>query len=102
MVMPINYLEVPLLNKSDVGTDTCFTETCSGTPATAYLTSREHEVMQLVIRGLSNKLIADEIGVSAHTAKFHVKNACRKLGASTRTLAAVRYLSMFNESQSCP
>lgn len=54
------------------------------------LTHREHEVVQLMAEGLSNKQIADRLGISAHTAKFHVNSVLGKLRASTRTEAVVR------------
>lgn len=56
------------------------------------LTAREHEVIALMAEGLSNKQIADRLGISAHTAKFHVNAVLGKLGASTRTEAVVRAL----------
>lgn len=54
------------------------------------LTERENQVVQLLAEGLSNKLIADRLGISDHTAKFHVNGVLTKLGASTRTEAVVR------------
>jgi len=53
------------------------------------MTAREREVLALVAAGLSNKLIADRLGISDHTAKFHVNGVMMKLGASTRTEAVV-------------
>jgi two-component system nitrate/nitrite response regulator NarL len=53
------------------------------------LTERERQVVQLLSEGLSNKLIADRLGISDHTAKFHVNGVMVKLGASTRTEAVV-------------
>jgi two-component system, NarL family, nitrate/nitrite response regulator NarL len=53
------------------------------------LTERERQVVQLLAEGLSNKLIADRLGISDHTAKFHVNGVLAKLGASTRTEAVV-------------
>jgi len=53
------------------------------------LTERERQVVQLLSEGLSNKLIADRLGISDHTAKFHVNGVMMKLGASTRTEAVV-------------
>lgn len=53
------------------------------------LTERERQVVQLLAEGLSNKLIADRLGISDHTAKFHVNGVMAKLGASTRTEAVV-------------
>ncbi len=54
------------------------------------LTPRELEVLQLLSGGLSNKQIADRLGISEHTAKFHVNAILGKLGAQTRTEGVVR------------
>jgi DNA-binding CsgD family transcriptional regulator len=48
------------------------------------LTAREREVLALLAAGASNKAIARTLGVSVHTAKFHVASLTEKLGASTR------------------
>jgi DNA-binding NarL/FixJ family response regulator len=53
------------------------------------LTPREAEVLSLMAQGLSNKLIADRLKISDHTAKFHVNAILTKLGAETRTEAVV-------------
>jgi DNA-binding NarL/FixJ family response regulator len=53
------------------------------------LTPRETEVLALVAEGLSNKLIADRLKISEHTAKFHLNAILNKLGAETRTEAVV-------------
>jgi DNA-binding NarL/FixJ family response regulator len=60
-----------------------------GTKGRGELTERERQVVQLLTEGLSNKLIADRLGISDHTAKFHVNGVMMKLGASTRTEAVV-------------
>lgn len=52
-------------------------------------TPRESEVLALMAEGLSNKLIADQLKISDHTAKFHVNAILNKLGAETRTEAVV-------------
>jgi DNA-binding NarL/FixJ family response regulator len=52
-------------------------------------TPREAEVLSLMAEGLSNKLIADRLKISDHTAKFHVNAILNKLGAETRTEAVV-------------
>lgn len=54
------------------------------------LTPRETEVIELMAAGLSNKQIADRLGISSHTAKFHIGAILAKLGAATRTEAVVR------------
>jgi LuxR family maltose regulon positive regulatory protein len=51
------------------------------------LTPREEEVLQLVRRGLSNREIATTLWIAESTAKVHVHNVLRKLGARTRTEA---------------
>jgi DNA-binding NarL/FixJ family response regulator len=51
------------------------------------LTAREREVLRLVADGLPNKTIARQLGISEHTAKFHVGSLLAKLGASSRTEA---------------
>lgn len=53
------------------------------------LTPREAEVLSLMAEGLSNKLIADRLKISEHTAKFHVNAILNKLDAETRTEAVV-------------
>ena len=54
------------------------------------LTPREVEVLALLATGLPNKLIAHHLGISEHTAKFHVTAVMTKLGASSRTDAVIR------------
>jgi DNA-binding NarL/FixJ family response regulator len=51
------------------------------------LTARELEVLQLLAEGLPNKLIAAQLHISEHTAKFHVSAIILKLGAASRTEA---------------
>ncbi|MBA2598209.1 MAG: response regulator transcription factor [Chloroflexia bacterium] len=51
------------------------------------LTAREREVLHLVAEGLPNKAIARQLGISEHTAKFHVGSLLGKLGAGSRTEA---------------
>jgi len=51
------------------------------------LTPREREVLNLIGLGLANKTIAVRLGISEHTAKFHVASVLAKLGAATRAEA---------------
>jgi DNA-binding NarL/FixJ family response regulator len=53
------------------------------------LTPRELEVLQLLSQGLANKAIAARLGISDHTAKFHVNSILGKLGVQSRTEAIV-------------
>jgi DNA-binding CsgD family transcriptional regulator len=49
------------------------------------LTPREREVLALLAEGASNKAIARRLGISSHTAKFHVGSLIAKLDAIGRT-----------------
>jgi DNA-binding CsgD family transcriptional regulator len=59
-----------------------------GRSPVAALTPREHEVLRLMSRGLSNRQIGEELFISQKTASVHVSNILAKLGAATRTEAA--------------
>jgi DNA-binding CsgD family transcriptional regulator len=52
------------------------------------LTRRERDVLPLLVKGRTNRQIAEELFISENTAGVHVSNILGKLGASTRTEAA--------------
>jgi DNA-binding CsgD family transcriptional regulator len=54
-------------------------------PAEIELTQRELDVLALLAEGASNKEIARHLGISVHTAKFHVGSILDKLDATGRT-----------------
>ena len=56
------------------------------TPDSA-LSARELDVLRLVARGLGNKEIAAELGITTHTVKFHLAAVLEKLGVRSRTEA---------------
>jgi DNA-binding NarL/FixJ family response regulator len=58
-------------------------------PLVEALTPREVEVLELLAEGLANKGIAQRLGISDQTVKFHVASISGKLGANSRT-GAVR------------
>jgi two-component system, NarL family, nitrate/nitrite response regulator NarL len=53
------------------------------------LTSREYEILKLIAKGMSNKLIARELDISDGTVKVHVKHLLKKLNLRSRVEAAV-------------
>jgi DNA-binding NarL/FixJ family response regulator len=52
------------------------------------LTEREHEVLQWVARGMTNKEIGAQLSLSPHTVKAHIRTILDKLHVRTRTEAA--------------
>ncbi|MCF4128694.1 response regulator transcription factor [Methylobacterium sp. SyP6R] len=52
-------------------------------------TARECELIALIARGLPNKLIAHELGISPNTVRAHIGNIMRKYGLSNRTQIAM-------------
>lgn len=73
------------------------------TPAANHfnLTEREQQTLDLITRGMSNKLIARELGISDGTVKVYVKNLLRKLKVNSRLeLAAWAHANMSQVSNS--
>lgn len=60
-------------------------------PTGERLSEREFEVVSLIARGQSNKLIARALDVSPHTVKRHVANTLAKLGLASRGQVAAWY-----------
>jgi DNA-binding NarL/FixJ family response regulator len=54
------------------------------------LTAREDQVLQLLAEGLTNRAIAQRLGISEHTVKFHVNAILGKLAAQSRADAVMR------------
>lgn len=61
------------------------------------LTARQADVLAGILRGLPNKLIARELGLSTETVKVHVASVLRALKVSTRTQAIVVVTQMQQE-----
>jgi Response regulator containing a CheY-like receiver domain and an HTH DNA-binding domain len=55
------------------------------------LTDREREVLKLLSLGRSDREVADELVISVHTAKTHVRHILRKLEVRSRHQAADLY-----------
>ena len=54
------------------------------------LTAREREILEAMVRGLTKKEIAAELGLSVHTADFHLRHIYEKLHVNTRTGAVAK------------
>jgi DNA-binding response OmpR family regulator len=59
-------------------------------PRTVLLNNREVEVLTWVARGKTSAEIAQIVGLTKRTVDFHTDNARNKLGAATRTEAAIK------------
>jgi len=55
------------------------------------LSTREREVLDLVVRGLSNKEIVDRLGISIEGVRWHLRNIYQKLHVHTRTEVLVKF-----------
>lgn len=55
------------------------------TPADSKLSRRQKQLIVMLDRGLSNREIADELGISEHTVKVHLWRLFRRLGVKSRT-----------------
>ncbi len=63
-------------------------------PPLEALTPREHDVLMLLADGAGNRAIAERLGISDHTVKFHLSAIFGKLGVTTRTAAVRRALRL--------
>lgn len=52
------------------------------------LTNQENKVLKLLCEGYTNREIAQQLGISTHTAKAHVRHILKKMEVSNRTIAA--------------
>ena len=57
------------------------------------LSAREEEILVLLSKGFSNKLIADELGLSIDTVSSHLKRVYQKMHVNSRTEAVIRFLA---------
>ena len=70
-----------------VGTSALLFESENEPPSRGPLTERESEILGLLSKGLANKQIANSLGISEHTVKFHVSSIYQKLNVTNRTEA---------------
>ena len=60
------------------------------------LTKREHEVFSLLVKNMTTKEIAAELGISEKTVRNHISNAMQKLGVKGRAQAVVELIKLGN------
>jgi len=65
-------------------------QTSSTGISTERLTPREHDVLDQIVEGRTNRQIAQQLSLSVGTVKIHVEHIIAKLGVADRTQAAVR------------
>ena len=68
-------------------------ETLANRTPGADLSPRELQILELIVKGLSNKQIADKLGITEGTVKWHVNAILGRLNVSDRTQAAVAALN---------
>lgn len=54
-----------------------------------HITEREKQILRLVKQGLTNKEIAQSLGITSRTVEFHLGNIFLKLGVANRTAAVM-------------
>ena len=72
------------------------------TMAAFKLTPRQNDVLALLLRGQSNKLIARELNLSVETVKDHVAAVLRSLGVNSRTQAVLAVSQMSSQGAVAP
>ena len=61
-------------------------------PPRPSLTPRELEILRALGEGMTNKTVARQLGISAHTVKFHLEAVFAKLGVASRAEAVAKGL----------
>ncbi len=61
------------------------------------LSPREREILELLAEGFPNKQIADRVGLTDGTVRWHLRHVYNKLHVRSRTEAALKFLSTKNE-----
>ncbi len=83
------YTPSPLQEKNDQEVFDAFSEKYD-------LSSREREVLQLVLEGQSSPEIAESLYISGNTVKFHVRNLLKKTGCDSRVSLVALYRKTFS------
>jgi two-component system NarL family response regulator len=90
MIVKTSLLREAILSLSDAAGEQLKGKKVKGTTVLEELTTREQDVLRLLIQGRSNKEIGQALFISEDTVKKHVQTILLKLGVSDRTQAAVK------------
>ena len=69
-------------------------------PIHSLISERESAVLNLVIKGETNTVIAEHLYISVNTVKNHLKNIYKKMGVSSRAQAVAKYLETSKTTES--
>lgn len=82
------FLSAPMLNfTAKYETNMLLIVTSTGDLAESPLTLRERDVLELMAKGLRQRQIAEQLSIKTETARKHIKNAYKKLGAHNKVEA---------------
>lgn len=82
------------LRRRQTYVDPRLSERLNNTAAAVQLTRREQQVLQGLVRGLSNNQIAQEAEIASTTVRDYVSRLCRRLGAANRTQVVSRAIAL--------
>jgi DNA-binding NarL/FixJ family response regulator len=113
LAKPVHKATLIHLVRDVVGRDPALTtyraevDRTSGSPivdpeARQTLTPRQHEVLELLVQGKSNREIAEAMGLSENTVKVHLVTVFKVLGVSSRTEALLAGLKRLSSQQDPP
>jgi DNA-binding NarL/FixJ family response regulator len=75
---------------------TSFRSNAKSRAESLHLSTREEQILLLLSKGCSNKMIAEKLELSVVTVCHHLKHVFEKMHVSSRTEAAIRYLNLHN------
>lgn len=67
-------------------------------PILSMISEREASVLNLLVQGKTNPVIAEQLFISVNTVKNHLKNIYKKMGVSSRAQAVAKYLETSNNT----
>jgi two-component system nitrate/nitrite response regulator NarL len=97
---------VPLASRlhaqSELGTHIVIPRAMGNIPSNVKLSTREEAILQSLVDGAPNKIIAQQLKITEATVKVHVKSILRKIRVTNRTQAAIWAVKYLDFSQGLP